>query len=103
MAKHTDHIAARELELYATNVRAWIHPVISKLSKKYKAGTFDYGKAITAVERYCLTPAAKQYMLECGSMTQHWADLFPKPVRMEAAEAIVDSWIAEFKLGNFWD
>ena len=96
-------IAARELELYATNVEAWIGPVIKTLSKKYRAGIFDYGRALAYVDRYCLTPAAKQYRLEFGGMTDRWSDLFPKPVREQAAAAIVGQWVAEFRLGNYWD
>ena len=94
---------ARELELYATNVECWLKPVIKTLSKKHRAGVFEYGKALVAVERYCLVPAAKQYALEFGSMTQRWSDMFPKSARQEAAESIVDSWVSEFRLGNYWD
>lgn len=94
---------ARELELYAINTEAYIRPVIQTLSKKYRQGVFDYEKAINYVARYCLIPAAKQYNLEHGSMFIRWDKMFPKHVRMEAAESIVDSWAAEFRLGNFWD
>jgi hypothetical protein len=96
-------IEARELELYATNVEAWIAPVIKTLSKKHRAGIFDYDKAIDYVSRYCLIPAAKQYRLEFGGMTDRWSDLFPRATRQDAAQAIVDSWLAEFRLGNYWD
>ena len=95
-------VEARELELYATNVEGWIGPVSRTLSKKHQAGVFEYEKALRAVERYCLVPAAKQYKLEFGSMTQRWSDMFPKSVRMEAAESIVDGLVAEFRLGNYW-
>ena len=98
-----DPVAARELELYATNVEAWIAPVIKTLSKKHRAGVFDYGRAVDYVDRYCLVPAAKNYRREFGSMADRWSDLFPKPVRMVAAASIVDGWVAEFKLGNYWD
>jgi hypothetical protein len=98
-----DHDAARELELYATNVRCWVDPVLKTLSKKHQAGIFDYGRAIAYVDRYCLIPAAKQYRLEYGSMTTKWSDMFPKSVREEAATAIVDGWVAEFRLGNYWE
>jgi hypothetical protein len=94
---------ARELELYATNVEAWIKPVIKTIGKKHKAGLFDYEKAIKCVDLYCLVPAAKQYNLEFGSMSTKWSVVFPKSIRNEAAESIVDSWVAEFKLGNYWD
>jgi hypothetical protein len=99
----TTSTEARELELYATNVEAWIKPVIQTLSKKHRAGVFDYEKAIKCVDRYCLVPAAKQYNREFGSMTQSWNSVFPKAVRLEAAETIVKEWVAEFKLGNYWD
>jgi hypothetical protein len=36
-------------------------------------------------------------------MTSAWHHIFPKPVRLEAAESIARSWVEEFKLGNFWD
>ena len=49
------------------------------------------------------TPAAKQYHRENGSMADAWHDIFPKAVRLEAAESIARSWVEEFKLGNFWD
>lgn len=99
----TDSTAARELELYTTNVEAWIAPVIKTLSKKHRQGVFDYGRAIDYVDRYALVPAAKQYRLEFGGMTDRWQDLFPKSVRQEAATSIVNSWVAEFRLGNYWD
>tara|TARA_B100001063_G_scaffold77599_2_gene72062 strand:+ start:4176 stop:4502 length:327 start_codon:yes stop_codon:yes gene_type:complete len=95
--------AATELELYATNVEAYIHPVIKNLSKHYKRGEFDLDKAIHAIERYCLTPAAKQYRIEHGSMSTNWQAMFPKAVRLEAAESIARHWVQEFRLGNYWD
>jgi hypothetical protein len=94
---------ARELELYATNTEAFIAPVIKNLSKHWKRGNFSLDRAIHSIERYCLTPAAKQYNLEHGSMTTAWHHTFPKSVRLEAAESIARSWVAEFRLGNFWD
>jgi hypothetical protein len=99
----TATIEARELELYATNVEAWIAPAIKCLSAAHRAGIFNYEKAINYMDRYCLVPAAKQYRLEFGSMTDRWFDLFPKSVRQEAAQNIVDGWVSEFRLGNYWD
>ena len=96
---------ARELELYATNVEAWIAPVIRTLGKKWRDDkvTFSLDRAIAYVDRYCLIPAAKQYRAEHGSMTTPWHEMFPKQVRIEAAESIARKHVAEFKLGNFWD
>ena len=93
--------AARELELYATNVEAFIAPVVKNLAKHYKRGDFSLDRAIHSIERYCLTPAAKQYNREMGSMTTAWHSVFPKAVRLEAAESIAREVIAEFRLGNF--
>lgn len=97
----TDYIAARELELFATNVEAFYMPVYRTLSRKYQKGVFSLDLAIKAIERYCLTPAAKQYKLEYGSMTSKWYEMFPKSTRLEAAETIALSMVSEFKLGNF--
>lgn len=96
---------ARELELYATNVQCWIAPVIRTLGKKWRddRATFSLDRAIAYVDRYCLVPAAKQYKIEHGSMATPWHAMFPKPVRLQAAEAIVRRHVAEFRLGNFWD
>lgn len=95
--------AARELELYATNTEIWYAPVIKNLSKHYKRGSFSLDLAIHSIERYCLTPAAKQYHREHGSMASKWNDTFPKFVRLHVAEQIALQWVEEFKLGNFWD
>ena len=95
--------AATELELYATNVKAYMHPTIKNLSKHHRGGDFSLDLAIHAIERYCLIPAAKQYKLEHGSMSDSWYSMFPKPVRLEAAESIARQWVAEFRLGNYWD
>ena len=93
---------ARELELYAINEQAYFKPVAKTLSKKHMKSEFHYERAIHCVERYCLTPAAKQYKREHGSMTQSWHSMFPKSVRLEAAECIVNELLEEFRLGNYW-
>jgi len=91
---------ARELELYATNVQAFISPVVKNLAKHWKRGNFTLDRAIQSIERYCLTPAAKQYKLEMGSMTTAWHSMFPKAVRLEAAESIARQVVDEFRNGE---
>ena len=98
-----DNDAARELQIYAENVDAWISPIMRTLSRKHRAGVFEFGRAVDYVDRYCLTPAAKQYRLEFCGMRDRWADVFPKHVRQAAAECMVRGAVAEFKLGNYWD
>ena len=61
-----------------------------------------YGSSQSSIERYYLTPAAKQYNLEHGSMTTPWHHIFTKAVRLEAAEVMARRYSAEFKLGNYW-
>lgn len=97
-----DNTAARELQLFAENVDAYISPVLRTLSRKHRAGVFEFGRAVDYVDRYCLTPAAKQYRREFCGMRDHWADVFPKHVRQAAAECIVRQAVAEFKLGNYY-
>jgi len=36
-------------------------------------------------------------------MTQSWQTMFPLPERKQASEAILNNFISEFKLGNFWE
>jgi hypothetical protein len=98
-----DNDAARELQLYAENVDAWMSPIMRTLSRKHRAGVFEFGRAVDYVDRYCLTPAAKQYRLEFCGMRDRWSDVFPKHVRQAAAESMVRGAVAEFKLGNYWE
>ena len=98
-----DNDAARELQLYAENVDAWMSPIMRTLSRKHRAGVFEFGRAVDYVDRYCLTPAAKQYLLEFCGMRDRWSDVFPKHVRQAAAESMVRGAVAEFKLGNYWE
>jgi hypothetical protein len=98
-----DNDAARELQLYAENVDAWMSPIMRTLSSKHRAGVFEFGRAVDYVDRYCLTPAAKQYRLEFCGMRDRWSDVFPKHVRQAAAESMVRGAVAEFKLGNYWE
>ena len=95
--------AARELQLYTDNTEAYIRPAWVTLGKFHKRGTFNLDRAIAYLERYVLTPAAKQYNREHGSMSTSWHAIFPKAVRLEAAEAIAAGMVAEFRLGNYWE
>ena len=97
-----DH-ARTELRLAADNdCGEDVNKVTKFLSKKHQSGVFLYEKAIGMVERQLVTPAAKNYALEHCSMTQSWHSLFPKALRMQVAEDIVESMLAEFRLGNYW-
>ena len=99
----SDTIASRELQLYACNFSGPHYNMVGKtLSKFYKQGTYSHERAIAYIDRYLLIPAAKDYVLTCGSMYDIWCNMFPKPERMLAAESIAHEFVSEFKLGNFW-
>jgi len=98
-----DH-AMTELRLAAVNdCGEMVNQVTKTLSKKHQSGEFLYERAIGYVERQLVLPAAKNYALQHCSMTQSWRSLFPKALRMQVAEDIVESMLAEFRIGNYWD
>jgi hypothetical protein len=100
----SDNVTAREIEVYALNFSSsHYNGAGSTLSKHYQSGGYSKDRAIKYLERYLITPAAKQYRLEHGSMTDSWYKLFPKQDRLAAAESIADQFLGEFKLGNFWE
>jgi hypothetical protein len=103
MAHTIDTVAARELELYALNFSESHYNTVGKtLTKFYQKGTFSLDRAIAYIERYLLVPAAKDYKLRCGSMSQSWNQMFPKPERLVAAESIAHDFVSDFRSGNFW-
>ena len=97
-----DETAARELELYARNFSGthW-NTCVSTLLKFYKRGDYSHDRAVGYISRYLCVPAAKDYHLCCGSMTQSWNSLFNKPTRDYAAECIAEELHTEFKLGAY--
>ena len=93
-----------ELQLTAENYCGEnVNRVWKTLSKKHQSGVFDYERAIKYIDSQMITPAAKDYAMCHCSMTQSWHSLFPKALRMRVAENIVESMLAEFRLGNYWN
>lgn len=92
-----------ELELYTKhNVgRAYYEPSYKTLGKFHQAGTYNLDRAIKYLDRYCLTLAAKQYLLEFGSMTDSVKNIFPKSDRLKLAEYLALEMVGEFRLGNY--
>ena len=96
-----DQHAVRELELSASNNCNERFNICGKIFTKFwKAGTFNKDKAIDWVSRSILLNAAKDY---CLGSDMYWRDLFPQPVRTEAAKNIVEGFISEFEAGNYWN
>ena len=100
----SDNITATEIELYASNFSgSHYNGVARTLSKQHQKGSYSKDRAIKYLERYLIRPAAKDYTLQHGSMTDSWFVLFPKADRLIAAESIADLFADEFRLGNYWD
>ena len=101
-----DQDARCELELYACNepgMDIYYNNVAKCLSKFHKNGTYDYERAVKYIERNLVLPAAKDYLMCHGSMTQSLRNTFPKNLRMVIAEDIANAFRAEFELGNYWE
>ena len=95
--------AATELELYFNNEQWLIQPSTIAIGKAHRKGSeFRYETALKFLTNRC-REAAKQYTREHGSMTDGWQQLFPLADRKAAAESILQSMLAEFRLGNYWD
>jgi hypothetical protein len=92
-----------ELHLYAKhNVgKAYYEPSCKTLGKFHKDGTFNLDRAIAYLDRYCLMPAAKQYLLEFGSMADSIKNMFPRSERLKLAEYMAIEMVGEFKIGNY--
>lgn len=92
-----------ELELYTKhNVgRAYYEPSYKTLGKFHKKGTYNLDRAIQYLDRYCLIPAAKQYLLDFGSMTDSIKTIFPKSDRLKLAEYLALEMVGEFRLNNY--
>jgi hypothetical protein len=92
-----------ELLLYVQNNagRAYYEPAYKTLGKFHKANSYNLDRAIAYIDRYCLLPAAKQFLLEFGTMTDAVKYLFPKSDRLKLAEVMALEMIGEFKLGNY--
>ena len=85
----TDHVAARELSLYATNhgdlYRQRTQPVIANLRRKIAKGAYDPELAPFAWQ-HVADDAARLYCREFGCNLQ---DTFPRTVRQAAALEIM--------------
>jgi hypothetical protein len=92
-----------KLELYCKNNvgRAYYEPGYKTLGNLHQKGTYNLDRAITYIDRSCLLPAAKQYLLEFGSMTDSVQGMFPRSERLKLAEYMALEMVGEFKLGNY--
>lgn len=92
-----------ELELYTkNNVGTYYYdPQYKTLGHFHRDGTFSLDRAIAYIDRYCLIPAAKQYLLEFGSMGDSVKSMFPKGERIKLAEYMALEMVAEFRIGNY--
>ena len=98
-----DQDLALELEIHARNFSDVNFNGIGRtLTKFWRKGLFDYERALGYVYRNLIIPAAKDYKVRFGSFNQSWHIMFPIPERKLAAENILNHFVGEFKLNNFW-
>lgn len=102
MNRTIDTIAADELDLYARNFNGQIYnTVVATLLKFYKRGDYNHDRAIGYISRTLMTPAAKQYVIDCCSPGTIWNVMFPKPERDYAAETLAEFLHSDFQLGAY--
>lgn len=102
MNRTIDTIAADELDLYARNFNGQIYnTVVATLLKFYKRGDYNHDRAIGYISRTLMTPAAKQYVIDCCSPDTVWNVMFPKPERDYAAETLAEFLHSDFQLGAY--
>ena len=98
-----DQNLAVELELYAKSFSDVHYNGVGRtLTKFWRKDTFNYDRALGYVYRNLVIPAAQDYKACHGSINQTWHTMFPIPERKLVAENILNSFIGEFKLDNFW-
>ena len=95
-------IESRELELYFNNEEWLIKPATIAIGKAYKAGSFNYDRAIKHLEVRC-RDAAKAYAREFCSLDVNPLQLFSIADRKVCARDILQSMLQEFELGNYWN
>ena len=100
-AQELDETAVTELVLYAQNdgdlYQRYYQPISNNMAKKYEKGIYDPDAAIKGW-MYFIDAAAKQYHQEFGSPNLPWHSVFPKAVRLAAAQEIADEWLTEYEI-----
>jgi hypothetical protein len=95
----------RELYFYTVNDSffspAYYAPAYKKLGEFHKKGTFSLDRAIAYLNRYLVLPAAKDYRLQFGSMTDSVKSMFPAQERAKVAEVLAREMVSEFQIGNY--
>jgi hypothetical protein len=102
MNRTIDTIAADELCLYACNFNGkLLNEVVATLLKFFKRGDYNHDRAVGYISRTLMTPAAKQYVIDCYSPGTVWKEIFPKPERDYAAETMAELLHSDFQLGAY--
>ena len=100
----SDESVAAELVMFVENdgdlYRQQTTPIMKNLMKKWKKGTYDHSLA-PKMWGYLMDSAAKKYVQEFGSPDDKWHEMFPKNIRMLAAQMMADRWKEEAELGNY--
>jgi len=104
LPKYKDPIAAREIELYATNdndlYRQQRRPILINLGKKHKKGLYKIELA-AKLWRYFIDSALKKYNKDFGSRGNKWYEILNVSDRQLLAEEFAKETKDEFDLGNY--
>lgn len=108
MKTQIDRHALTELALYIHNdhgaYKAYFLPTCKTIARHYDRGQGDYEKGIKALARYTVLPAARQYLLEHGSMTDSVKGVFPPAIRQLVAVDLMQYFLDEYRAGSrFWE
>ena len=102
--KDLDQIAIRELELYIINdgelYSSQKQSIDKNMSRKHKAGTYDFELSIKAYMSL-VESGAKKYIKDHCSKGDSWFEMFPKAERLEVARNIAQREQKELDIGNY--
>jgi len=106
MGFENDASVAHELVLFIDNdaqlYRSQHTPIIKNLMTKHAQGRYNSALAVKLF-MYLVDNGAKKYAKEHGGPGAKWNDMFPKAVRVKAAEALRDSFEGEAEVGGYDD
>jgi hypothetical protein len=95
---------AEDLLLFAENdgnlYRQRGLPILKALATKKARGTYTHESAVKTY-MYWADDAAQRYTKELGDSGEIWHKKFPKHDREQVAKAAVESFEAEYALGNY--
>lgn len=99
----TDESLVRELVIYIENdgelYRRRTMPIMKNLARKMRKGNYDPSKAVK-LWMYLVNDGAKKYAQEFDPSGAKWHEMFPKAIRLLAAQELAEQFQDEVKEGE---